>query len=147
MSKTVKVILWDEEIGRLSWDGRRNVSYFTFNPDFLRKGLDVAPLTASVHDLRSRMPIYGDTERIYQKLPPFIADSLPDDWGNRLFDYWRKQHKITTANVTPLEKLSFIGRRGMGALEFMPESEGYAADGKVAVGTQGVRVVINRTVQ
>lgn len=133
MSKTVKVILWDEEIGRLSWDGRRNVSYFTFNPDFLRKGLDVAPLTASVHDLRSRMPIYGDTERIYQKLPPFIADSLPDDWGNRLFDYWRKQHKITTANVTPLEKLSFIGRRGMGALEFMPESEGYAADGKVDI--------------
>ena len=133
MSKTVKVILWDEEIGRLSWDGRRNVSYFTFNPDFLRKGLDVSPLTASVHDLRSRMPIYGDMERIYQKLPPFIADSLPDDWGNRLFDYWRKQNKITAASVTPLEKLSFIGRRGMGALEFMPESEGYAADGKIDV--------------
>ena len=133
MSKTVKVILWDEEIGRLSWDGRRNLSYFTFNPDFLRKGLDVAPLTASVHDLRSRMPVYGDTERIYQKLPPFIADSLPDDWGNRLFDYWRKQNKITAASVTPLEKLSFIGKRGMGALEFIPESEGYAAEGKIDV--------------
>lgn len=133
MRKTVKVILWDEEIGRQSWDSRRNMSYFTFNPDFLRHGLDVAPLTASIHDMRSRMPIYGDAERIYQKLPPFIADSLPDDWGNRLFDYWRSQNKITTANVTPLEKLSFIGRRGMGALEFMPESKGYAADSKIDV--------------
>ena len=79
------------------------------------------------------MPVYGDTERIYQKLPPFIADSLPDDWGNRLFDYWRKQNKITAASVTPLEKLSFIGKRGMGALEFIPESEGYAAEGKIDV--------------
>ena len=29
--------------------------------------------------------------------------------------------KMTNADITPLDKLSFIGKRGMGALEFQPE--------------------------
>jgi len=64
-------------------------------------------------------PVGG--HRIYQKLPSFIADSLPDAWGNQLFEQWRKEQHISERNVTPLEKLAFIGKRGMGALEFVPE--------------------------
>ena len=70
----IKVILWGEEVGRLLWDERRHLSYFTFNPDFLSKGIDIAPLTAPIGDIGSRMPVYGASERIYQKLPPFIGD-------------------------------------------------------------------------
>ena len=51
----------------------------------------------------------------------FIADSLPDAWGNQLFDQWRKENHLSERSVTPLEKLAFIGKRGMGALEFVPE--------------------------
>ena len=32
MSRMIKVILWGEEVGRLLWDERRHLSYFTFNP-------------------------------------------------------------------------------------------------------------------
>ena len=60
-------------------------------------------------------------ERIYQKLPSFIADSLPDAWGNQLFEQWRKENNLSERSVTSLEKLAFIVRRGMGALEFVPE--------------------------
>lgn len=133
MSRMIKVILWGEEVGRLLWDERRHLSYFTFNPDFQSKGIDIAPLTAPIGGIGSRMPIYGAPERIYQKLPPFIADSLPDDWGNRLFDYWRQEHRIPAAEITPLEKLSFIGSRGMGALEFIPETESYISRGKIDI--------------
>ena len=42
MSRMIKVILWGEEVGRLLWDERRHLSYFTFNPDFLSKGIDIA---------------------------------------------------------------------------------------------------------
>lgn len=35
MVKTLKVILWDEEVGRLSWDDKRQMSYFTYNPTFV----------------------------------------------------------------------------------------------------------------
>lgn len=123
MINTVIVSIWGKEVGRLMWDRVRHLSYFTFNPDFLQSGLDIAPLTASISERRSRFPIYGDSERIYQKLPTFLADSLPDDWGNRIFDVWRKEQKISTSNITPLDKLSFIGKRGMGAFEFEPEAK------------------------
>jgi serine/threonine-protein kinase HipA len=121
MSEFLKVMLWGQEVGRLAWHERRKMSYFNYNPEFLRGKLDVAPLVASIHNPMSTRAIFGETERIYQKLPSFIADSLPDAWGNQLFEQWRKQNRISEPNVTPLEKLAFIGKRGMGALEFIPE--------------------------
>ena len=124
MIKSLKVILWDKEIGRLSWDERLWTSYFTYNPDFIKTGLDVSPLAASVSSVRSYAPVWGEEAKIYQKLPAFLADSLPDAWGNLLFDLWRQQHHLANTDVNPLDKLSFIGKRGMGALEFQPETSG-----------------------
>ena len=44
MVNTLRVMLWDEEIGRLAWDNRRRLSYFTYNPEFLKKGIEVSPV-------------------------------------------------------------------------------------------------------
>lgn len=121
MKQVLKIFLWGKEIGRLAWDERRRLSYFMYNPEFLRGSLDIAPLTASIRHPLSTRAIFGETERIYQKLPSFIADSLPDAWGNLLFEQWRKENHLSDRSVTPLEKLAFIGRRAMGALEFIPE--------------------------
>lgn len=121
MVQSLKVILWGEEIGRLAWDARRRLSYFMYNPAFLKKGLNISPLTAPVDGVRGLTPIWGEEAKIYQKLPAFVADSLPDAWGNQLFDLWRQQNHLSNADITPLDKLSFIGKRGMGALEFVPE--------------------------
>lgn len=121
MVQLLKVMLWGEEIGRLAWDSRRRLAYFMYHPAFLKKGLDIAPLTAPVDGVRGRMPIWGEEGKIYQRLPAFVADSLPDAWGNQLFDLWRQQNHLSHADITPLDKLSFIGKRGMGALEFLPE--------------------------
>ena len=117
----LKVILWDMEIGRLAWHDSRNTSYFMYNPEFLQGNLDIAPLTAPIHHPLSSRAIFGEAERVYQKLPSFIADSLPDTWGNQLFEQWRKENHLLEKSVTALEKLAFIGKRGMGALEFVPE--------------------------
>lgn len=121
MVQSLKVILWGEEIGRLAWDARRRLSYFMYNPAFLKKGLNISPLVAPVDGVRGLIPIWGEEAKIYQKLPAFVADSLPDAWGNQLFDLWRQQNHLSNADITPLDKLSFIGKRGMGALEFVPE--------------------------
>lgn len=121
MREFLKVMLWGKEIGRLAWHESRKLAYFNYNPEFIRENLDVAPLVASIRNPISTRAIFGETERIYQKLPSFIADSLPDAWGNQLFEQWIRQNHISDRNVTPLEKLAFIGKRGMGALEFIPE--------------------------
>lgn len=121
MIKTLRVILWGEEIGRLAWHDSRRMAYFMYNPEWVKKGLNIAPLVAPIGDLRSLTPVWGEDAKIYQKLPAFVADSLPDAWGNQLFDLWRQQNHLSNADITPLDKLSFIGKRGMGALEFQPE--------------------------
>ena len=122
MIKFLRVILWGEEIGRLAWDERRRLSFFTYNPEFVKKGLNVSPLLAPVNGIRGLAPVWGEEAKLYQRLPAFLADSLPDAWGNQLFDLWRQQNHLSGADITPLDKLSYIGRRGMGALEFLPET-------------------------
>lgn len=121
MVQSLKVILWGEEVGRLAWDGRRRLSYFMYNPAFLKKGLNISPLAAPVDGARGLTPVWGEEAKTYQRLPAFVSDSLPDAWGNQLFDLWRRQNHLSNADITPLDKLSFIGKRGMGALEFVPE--------------------------
>lgn len=122
MIKLLRVILWNEEIGRLAWDERRRLSYFTYNPEFVKKGLNISPLSAPINGIRALAPVWGESAKIYQRLPAFVADSLPDAWGNQLFELWRQQNHLSGADINPLDKLSFIGKRGMGALEFLPEA-------------------------
>lgn len=120
----LSVMLWGREIGKLCWDQTKRNSFFFFSPGYLSSGLDIAPLTAPSKSPAARFVIYGNTDFAkYQRLPPFIADSLPDDWGNTLFDQWFSEHHYHEKDKTPLAKLSFVGSRAMGALEFVPCSE------------------------
>ena len=125
-TRILKVILWGHEVGRLCID-KRNMPYFEFNRDWFEAGLDISPLNASIKLPQNLRPIYGASEKIYQKLPPFLADSLPDAWGNELFEQWRQQQGIKLGEITPLDKLAFIGKRAMGALEFQPETSEFAS--------------------
>ena len=116
----LKVKLWGREIGRLVWNPTARQTYFMYNPDEKDRLPDVAPLLSPARNRNILLPIYGDERPLYQGLPPFIADSLPDSWGNTLFDKWVRDNKIPRSRITPLYKLMFIGTRGMGALEYEP---------------------------
>lgn len=118
------VYLWGMEIGKLCWDQKKRNTYFFFSKEYFNSGLDIAPLIAPANEAATKFAIFGNTEQAkYQKLPPFIADSLPDDWGNALFDQWFSDNHFHEKDKTPLAKLAFIGKRAMGALEFQPCSE------------------------
>ncbi len=120
----VRVMLWGKEVGSLYWDDRRKRSVFTYHPDFLNAGIDIAPLSASIKNPRNRLPIYGlANDDIFCGLPAFIADSLPGRWGNAVFDAWAAENHIRASEITSVDKLLFIGKRGMGALEFEPAEE------------------------
>ena len=121
-TKMLRVMLWGREVGRLCIDPRRHLPYFEYNREWIETGLDISPLDASIKLPQNLRPIFGASEKIYQKLPPFLADSLPDAWGNALFEQWRLQQGIKPGEITSLDKLAFIGKRAMGALEFFPET-------------------------
>ena len=131
----LSVMLWGREIGQLCWNSAKRNSYFFFSRDYLFSGLDIAPLTASSKSPSAHFAVYGNTDSAkYHNLPPFIADSLPDDWGNTLFDQWFAEHHYHEKDKTPLAKLSFVGRRAMGALEYIPcDEELFSANEKLLI--------------
>ncbi len=121
-TNVVMVKLWGMPVGYLSWDIKKDVAVFEYEPEFLDKGLDIAPLTMSINSPRSKkhIPWTGDKDKLYMGLPPMIADSLPDKWGHSLFRAWLRNNHIPAKKVSPVDHLSFIGSRTMGALEYEP---------------------------
>lgn len=124
MIESLDVMLWGSKVGTLiaSKKGYRSIIYFYYEPSFIAAGKDIAPLRASINStaVKNGMPIYPEEEKIFGGLPSFIADSLPDHWGNTIFTEWAKSHNIRERDLTTLDRLAYIGRRGMGALEFVP---------------------------
>ena len=120
-NNAIHVMLWGEPMGTLYWDAKESLSYFEFDTLFLEKGLDISPITYGIPKLREQksLPIKGIRGR-FKGLPPFVADSLPDRWGSKVFASWCQQQKINPNEITPLDFLLYLGKRGMGALEFEP---------------------------
>lgn len=121
-TNVVKVKLWGMDVGYLSWDKKAGVVVFEYDPSFLDQGIDIAPFTMSIYSSPSQkqLPWTGNKDKLYQGLPPMIADSLPDKWGNSLFKAWLRDNNISIKNTNPVDHLSFIGSRAMGALAFEP---------------------------
>lgn len=124
MIKNLDVMLWGEKVGTLvsNQDKYRERTCFYFDPAYVSGGYDIAPLQAPIRGAAAQrgLPVYPEEERIFGGLPSFIADSLPDHWGNSVFNEWARAHRIRVKELTALDRLAYIGRRGMGALEFIP---------------------------
>ena len=122
----VKVVLWGKTVGYLSWDKsnwRTVTSVFQFDRDFSTHGWDISPIKLSISSKIARSGISirgGNPKDVFGGLPPVFADSLPDHWGNSLFRSWAREHKVSMKDVSSVDYLSFIGKRGMGALEYLP---------------------------
>ncbi len=113
-----EVILWDRRIGAVAWDAEADLGTFEYDPEFLASPIEVAPLTMPLGPGQFRFPALSrDT---YHGLPGFLADSLPDRFGNLVVDAWLQQQGRDRASFSPVEQLCYVGTRGMGALEFRP---------------------------
>ncbi len=127
----VSVLLWGRKVCSIRWDGGyqkgfgRVGSVVSFERGFSESGYDISPLEYSMRDpfvIRGlAIPCH---ENAYEGLPAFLSDSLPDDWGNEVFNRWMERHHLRSKDISPVDKLTFIGKRGMGAFEFEPAVKG-----------------------
>ncbi len=111
------VDLWGRRIGAVSWDARRELGVFQYAPEFLAAGIEVAPLAMPVREEPYVFPALGAS---FLGLPGFVADSLPDRFGNRLIDVWLAEIGRRRDSFNPVDRLCYIGTRGVGALEYQP---------------------------
>ena len=106
---------WGERwhLATLADDGRKLL--FEYSPAALAQGLELSP-----RHLKLQTAAYRDFPAYQLGLPGLIADALPDGWGLLLMDRLFRQNGIDPTRISVLDRLSFIGRRAMGALSFQP---------------------------
>ncbi len=126
MVDVAEVMLWGELVGAVHWDQTRGLASFQYDKKFLLKKWDLSPIKMPinnddrVYSFPELLPSKDDKKDTFHGLPGLLADSLPDKYGNQLIDKWLAQNGRPPNSMNPVEKLCFIGTRGMGALEFEP---------------------------
>lgn len=112
------VRLWGRDIAAVSWQDDRDYAVFQYTPEFAASGILVAPLTMPPRTTPYDFPALP--RPAFKGLPGLLADSLPDKYGNALIDAWLVRQGREASTFNPVERLCYIGTRGMGALEFHP---------------------------
>jgi serine/threonine-protein kinase HipA len=116
---TAAVNLWGREIGAVSVASPGDVPVFQYRPEFARSGVPLAPVQMPLREQPYRFPSLNRDDA-FHGLPGLLADSLPDRWGQRLIDAWLDAQGRDPGSFDIVERLCYIGTRGMGALEFQP---------------------------
>ncbi|PJE48119.1 MAG: toxin HipA [Sediminibacterium sp.] len=118
--------IWDNIVGAISWDPQRGIAYFEYEPSFLNNLWDLSPIKMSTNNARGRIFSFPELIRnnTFKGLPGLLADVLPDKYGNELINIWLNKNGRPADSMNPVELLCFIGKRGMGALEFEPVISG-----------------------
>jgi len=126
MVDVAEVKIWGQLVGAVQWTDLQKLASFEFHPAFANNGWDLSPIkmpianTTGIYRFPELRKAKNATEDAFHGLPGLLADSLPDRYGNKLIDRWLEQHNRLPESMNPVEKLCFIGNRGMGALEFEP---------------------------
>ena len=111
--------IWDEIAGTVSWDPARDIASFEYDPKFVTTGWDLSPLKMPLQ--AGQVYFFPELNKTtYKGLPGLLADSLPDKFGNALINRWLAEQGRDPDSYNPVERLLYLGKRGMGALEFEP---------------------------
>jgi len=116
---TAHVHIWGKLVGAIAWNNDSEYASFEYDPAFKDLAWELAPLKMPL----TNNQIYSfpaNNNETFKGLPGLLADTLPDKYGNRLINMWLARKGRGIDNLNPIERLCFIGKRGMGALEFEP---------------------------
>jgi len=128
VTSIAEVRLWGRTIGAVTLADGADVAAFQYDPAFARSGIEVSPL---VMPLAERVYTFPELARdAFHSLPGLLADSLPDRFGQVLIDAWLARQGRTPQSFNAVERLCYTGRRGMGALEFIPALGPKASEGR-----------------
>lgn len=116
----VDVRLWGQLLGSLYWDSDKEAAVFEYDRGFLRNGWEVSPLVMPLSKGQSPQQFLQNRNKCFSGLPGLVADSLPDAFGNQIINEWFASKGFPMQSVTPLDRLCYVGKRAMGALEFEP---------------------------
>jgi serine/threonine-protein kinase HipA len=120
---TAIIKIWNHVVGAVLWDEKTEIASFEFDPTFIKNNWDLAPLMMPLAEAKRKNAIFKFprlNKDTFNGLPGLLADALPDTYGTTLINAWLAANGRTAESMNPVERLCYIGKRGMGALEFEP---------------------------
>lgn len=118
MVDAINVKYHDHDVGAVSFDRETGIGAFEYEPSFIKKDIELSPLKMPASKTIFTFP--GLDRATFKGLPGLIADSLPDDFGNVVLNAWVASQGRISSDISPLERLQYTGKRGMGALTYAP---------------------------
>ena len=116
--EAINVKYKDYEVGAVSFNTDTGIGAFEYDPAFIKQEVELSPIKMP---LAKRIYSFPELEfETFKGLPGLIADSLPDDFGSAVLNAWIAGSGKQPGDITPLQRLQYTGKRGMGALEYAP---------------------------
>lgn len=112
----VEVFLYGKLFGTVEWNDLKGNSSFQYSSNIINS-IEPSPI---IMPTEVRMYETNRDNVNFHNLPYLLSDSLPDDFGNAMMKEWLKQRKLSIDDINPVERLTYVGKRGMGALEYKP---------------------------
>ncbi|MER0396112.1 type II toxin-antitoxin system HipA family toxin [Vibrio vulnificus] len=119
--EVITITYQDDLVGAVSFDTEKGLGSFEYDPSFVKKGVELSPIKMPLSNRIYRFPELDFNT--FKGLPGLIADSLPDDFGNAVLNAWVASQGRSPSDITPLQRLQYTGKRGMGALEYAPATK------------------------
>ncbi len=113
----VEVKLYGKTIGVVEWNEAKGASTFQYSNEIQNSNIEPSPII-----MPTREKIF-ETNRDhvnFHNLPYLLSDSMPDAFGNMMMKAWLQQKNLSINDINPVDRLTYVGKRGMGALEYKP---------------------------
>ena len=117
MIHSAEVFLWGTRIGVVSANDSDAAS-FQYDKNFLTSKIELSPLAMPLGPQVYSFPTLN--KESFKGLPGLLSDSLPDYFGDEIVKEFLRSEGRSLDSLTPIERLCYTGKRGMGALEFVP---------------------------
>jgi len=118
-TRAIGVRIWGRNVGAVAAEPTLDAYVFEYEPTWRSQGIELSPFLMPVAGTQTRF-VFPAIAPSFQRLPGLLADALPDKFGNALIDAWMAQHGTSKESITALDRLAYMGKRGLGALEFRP---------------------------
>jgi len=122
-NQIIDILFQGIEVGKIGYDEDARKSFFQYNPDYIDSDKYRKLFPYIIRKTKSVQVFSNYEGESFRGLPPMIADSLPDMFGNIIFKEWLEASHKDVTKITPLEQLTYVANRGMGALEYLPAKE------------------------
>ena len=115
-----EVFLWGNRVGIVSYDDQEGFARFEYDKSFIKSGIELSPISMPLNNTIYSFPALN--KNTFKGLPGLLSDSLPDTYGEGIIKAWLLKKRRSIDSFSPIEALCYIGKRGMGALEYIPST-------------------------